>query len=126
MSEKLIFKANLERREITMPILIPNVVDAHGDIYSEEEVLKACRNFNEVCKRTNLQHEFMMDDDAAKFIESYVTVADSIVDGVPIVKGSWLGTMAIKNDALWKSVKDGEFTAFSIGCMAKVENLDGE
>lgn len=126
MSEKLIFKASKERREITCPVLIPNLVDAHGDIYSEEAVLKACRNFNKVCKRTNLQHEYMMDDDSAQFIESYVTPADSIIDGVPIVKGTWMATMHVKNDALWKAVKDGEFTGFSIGCIAKVEKLDGE
>ncbi len=124
MSEQLIFKARKERREITAPILIPGIVDAHGHLYGEEEVLKACRNFNEKCMKANLQHEFQMDDSAAKFIESYVTPNDMIIEGVKILKGTWLGTLKIYNDALWDAVKNGEFTGFSIGCMSNVEYVN--
>jgi hypothetical protein len=126
MSETLIYKAHKERREITAPVLVPEVVDAHGEIYSEEEVLKACRNFNAVCMKTNLQHMYQMEDDAAKFIESYVTPADMNVEGVIIKKGSWVATMKVKNDSLWQAVKEGEFTGFSIGCMAQTEYLKDE
>jgi hypothetical protein len=126
MSEVLIFKARVERREITAPVLLPDVVDSHGDIYSEEEVLKACRNFNEVCMKANLQHMHQMDDDAAKFIESYCLPSAMTVDGVDLPKGTWLATMKINNDALWKSVKEGEFTGFSIGCIAQTEHLKDE
>ena len=125
MSERLIYKAHSERREITAPVLLPEEVDAHEEIYSETEVLKACRNFYIVCMKTNLQHMYQMTDDAAEFIESYITPADMIIDGVKIKKGTWMATMKIHNDSLWKAVKEGEFTGFSIGCMAKTEYLNG-
>ncbi len=123
-TEVLVFKANEERREITAPVLLPGVVDLHGDIYSEEEVMKACRNFNEFCKKSNLQHQKQMNDSDIKFIESYVTPADMTVKGFKYPKGTWMSTAKINSDVIWKSVKDGYFTGFSIGCRVKSEKVD--
>ena len=123
MSSK-IFKAIDERREITAPILVPEEADAHGDIYSADEILKACRNFNEYCEKANVQHEFQVSKQTAEWIESYIAPADMVVNGVAVTKGTWMGTMKVHNDSLWDAVKEGEFTGFSIGCKARVERLD--
>ena len=69
---------------------------------------------------------YQMDDSAAEFIESYVLPTEMTVDGVSLPKGTWMMTMKVKNDSLWKAVKEGEFTGFSIGCMAQTEYLKDE
>ena len=122
--EKLIYKARKEKQEITAPVLLPEQTDAHGDIYSIEEVEKACRNFNENCMQTNLQHIYQMSEDTTEVIESWVTKSDQVIDDVTIPKGTWMMTMKIKSPALWKAVKDGEFTGFSIGAHCKAEKLN--
>lgn len=112
----MIFKANAERREITAPVLLPETVDAHGDIYSEEEVLKACRNFNEFCRKSNLQHSVQLEKDDLEFIESYVTMSKTVIDGKEYPKGTWMLTGKCHSDIIWESVKNGTFTGWSIGC----------
>lgn len=121
-------KKNKARQELTAPILIPDVVDYHGDTYSEEEVLKACRNFEDNCKKANLQHMHQLDNDQARWIESYVTIGETVIksadqsENVNIPEGTWMGTMAV-NDSIWKATLEGKFTGFSIQCKAHKEEI---
>lgn len=108
---------------VTAVILRPNVTDLHGDIYDAAEVEKACFNFNTRCRNTNVQHEKMADFD---MVQSYISPVDCDLGSGQILKGDWLGTMyidPIKHDEVWKDVKEGKFTGFSIGCKASVEAI---
>jgi len=116
--QKTITKKSDELREITSAVLVPEEGDWHGDIYSNEEVHKAERNFSKYCKKANLQHNKQLDEDMAQFVESYILPEDMICDGRVVKKGTWLATMKVKSDALWDEVKKGTFTGFSIGCKA--------
>jgi len=120
---KIAKSVNQDKGLITAIILRPDEADLHGDIYSADEVEKACHNFNTVCRQTNIQHTKMADFD---MVESFIAPADFEL-GEGIVKaGDWLGTMFIdplKHQDTWSSVKSGDFTGFSIGCKANVEKL---
>ena len=108
---------------ITAVVLRPNVTDLHGDIYDSAEVEKACFNFNTRCRQTNVQHEQMADFD---IVESYIAKADFELGEGQVLAGDWIATMHIdpeKHEDVWKKVKDGEFTGFSIGCKATVEAI---
>ena len=111
--EKTVTKKNEELREITSAVLVPGVCDWHEETYTEEEVLKAERNFSKYCKKANLQHEHQLDESMAEFTESYILPNDMIHEGRVIKKGTWLATMKVKSDALWDAVKEGTFKGFS-------------
>ena len=116
-------RLNKEYREITAPVLVPDEKDWHGDTYTEEEVLKACRNYQSNCDRANLQHLFDLEKKDAYFVEHYCTPETMTFgegeEALTVKKGTWMATMKIENDKLWEKVQNGEFTGFSINADAK-------
>ena len=50
-----------------------------------------------------------------KLVESFIARSAFKEGGQSVKKGTWLITVRIIDDALWKSVKSGELTGFSIG-----------
>jgi len=43
-------------KQVLFVVMQPDVVDLHGDVTSEEEVRKACHNYNLNCNKANLYH----------------------------------------------------------------------
>lgn len=116
-----------EQRMAMFVVLIPDEVDLHGDIYSAEEVEKACLSFNTACNKANLFHRVETED--VKIVQSFITpAAFTTDDGREVKKGTWLQWVYFPEtevgDLIWKAVKDGEITGLSIGAMCKVEELD--
>ena len=106
---------DLEKQEFIAPVLVPDEVDYHDHIYSEEEVYKACRNYRDNCGRANLQHDKDLGSDKAYFVEHYIAPTDMDFDnGMTVKKGTWMATMKFKDQSLWQDVKDGKFKGFSI------------
>jgi len=118
---------DVEQRRAMFVVLAPNEVDLHGDIYSEQEVEKACTNFNLHCMKANLFHRVMTN--SATIEQSFITpAAFTTDDGVEVKKGTWLTWMFFpkteEGDSLWELVKNGGITGVSIGGMAEVEVLE--
>ena len=119
-----------EKREALFVVLSPDEVDLHGDIYSEEEVEKACDNFNEHCRQANLLHQIQTD--SIHFAQSYITPVGFTTDkGVEVKKGAWVAKVKFKEndpvaDAAFEMVKAGKLTGLSIGAKATADELDGE
>jgi hypothetical protein len=113
---------NTELKQATFVVLVPEEVDLHGDIVSEEEVRKACFNFNKHCMQANLMH--MLHTDAFEFAESYVAPVEFMLDDRLITKGTWLATVQVHDDDVWGLIKSGEINGLSIGAIANVEALD--
>ncbi len=115
-----------ELKQATFVALVPDEVDLHGDIYSSEEVTKACHNYNTKCSKTNLGHIMMIDDSVASVVESYITLSDLQIGETLVKKGSWLQVWQFADDDLWTGVKKGYWTGISVGCYAQEEILDDE
>jgi hypothetical protein len=113
---------DVEKRHFTAVVLRPNDTDLHGDIYDEDCVEKACHDYNEVCRKANLQH--LIQTELATPIESYIAKADFKLGNGDVKAGDWVMTMKIRDDELWDMCKDGTFTGFSVGCMATTETID--
>jgi len=111
-----------EQRHFTAVVLRPDAVDADGDIYDAPVVEKACHDYNELCRKANLQHLVSLDKAAP--VESYIAPADFDLGGGQVKKGDWVMTMKIRDDDIWEECKKGTYTGFSIGCPGKVEMLD--
>ena len=116
-----------EQRRALFVVLEPDVVDLHGDTYSEVEVEKACRSFNNHCNTANLFHQVETED--AHIEQSFITPAEFKLDnGVTIKKGTWLQWWHFPegnsvSDNLWEGVKSGDFNGVSIGAKATVEEV---
>jgi Putative phage serine protease XkdF len=116
-----------EKRLATFVVLEPQdddglTTDAHGDTYTEDEVEKACHNFNRLCGAANLFHA--MPTTGYEFVESYISKADMVIGTEFIRKGTWLATIYVSEDWIWEGIKDGTFDGLSIQCMGTVENLE--
>jgi hypothetical protein len=100
--------------------------DLHGDYYDAETVEKACRSFNNQCKKANLFHA--IETTAFAFVESYITPADMIINETFIKKGTWLATIQVSEEPeyefIWQGILSGEFNGLSIQARGKLEQLD--
>lgn len=109
-SPTVIIKSESEDKRIVYGIVMePETVDAHGDIVGMDEIEKAAHNYMMKSQTIGIQHS-----QVAKSIfpiESYIAPSD--MDGIK--KGSWVMAVKVNDEKIWKSIKDGEITGFSIG-----------
>ena len=104
-----------ELMQATYIVMVPDEVDLHGDITSEEEVRKACHNFNKHSRSPNLFH--LAATDTFEFAESYIAPTDFVLGDKFVKKGTWLATVQCLDDDLWALIKSGEITGLSIGAL---------
>jgi DNA adenine methylase len=50
-----------------------------------------------------------------KILESYVAPVEFEIDGKRVKRGTWLLAVRVAEDGLWRQIKSGELTGFSIG-----------
>lgn len=128
--QKSILKAKNEKlKQATFVCMVPDLVDAHGDVTDIEEVRKACFNFNTSDAEENLFHMFKTS--SYTVVESYVLpveieMEDAAGELRSLPKGTWLMTLQFHSDEVWKGVESGEFNGISIGAMGRVEELEPE
>lgn len=102
-------------------VLEPDVVDFHGDTISEQEVRKACHNFNKSLAQANLFH--LINTEGFSVVESYVTPVDMELNGQIIKSGTWMANLQF-TELLWEDVKAGKFSGVSIGAMGYKEDIE--
>ena len=115
---------NEELMQALFVVLAPEVEDLHGHIYSEEEIRKACHDYNTNCMVTNLFH--ISDTDLFDVVESYIAPVDFMINGMNIIGGSWLVVVQVKDQELWDGIKSGEINGISISAMAHQTTNLGE
>lgn len=115
---------NDELKQATFVVMVPDEVDLHGDITTEEEIRKACHNFNKYCMKANLFH--LVETETFEFAESYIAPTDFILGDKFVKKGTWLCTIQCLNDDLWTMIKSGDVNGVSIGALASVEDIEEE
>lgn len=112
-----------EERMALFVVLSPEEPDAHGDIYSEKEIEKACVSYNQHCRKANLYHR--VDTEDFSIVQSYTTPVSFTDDkGREIKKGTWLAWCKFDKQELWEEVKKGNFTGLSVGCLCVSEEID--
>lgn len=122
-----IVKASDDEQTVTGVVLQPETTDAQGDIYSAAVIKEAAYNFLAGYNKTNKlgrQHaDFKNWDKRFALVESYIAPMEFALNNRIIKSGSWLMTVKVLDSKVWKDVKDGKITGFSIGGKAKVKNL---
>jgi hypothetical protein len=120
-------EVDAEKRILMGPALIPNKKifrkgeDEDNDYYiyfSEDTVRKASELFFIKSKHQNstFEHSFELSD--MSVVESWL-IEDPVKDkaaayGFDLPKGTWMVSMKVLNDDVWRAVKEGEVKGFSI------------
>lgn len=119
-----------ENRTALFVVLEPQdgdmTTDLHGDTYSEEDVRKAAKSFNDHCNKANLFHKIEIEE--ASIFESYILPTEMKLDDGRVVKaGSWLQNWYFPEteagELLWKAVKEGTINGVSIQGRANTEEI---
>jgi DNA adenine methylase len=112
----------IEERYVLGVVLEPlkemGMTDTQDDTYSAAEVRQACHKFMEDYGVMGLQHQINVTG-RVKLVENTITRTDEVIDGQPVKAGTWLMGIRVVDEGLWKRVKDGSLTGFSIGGIAQ-------
>lgn len=118
-----IIKVDSDSHYVTGVVYEPMVKDAHDNFMREDEIEKAAHWFMKNGNAVDIQHSFEKAD-GLTVVESSVTKADQEIEGEQIKKGTWLMTVEVNNDEVWKAVENGELTGLSMGGVGKYASDD--
>jgi len=102
-----------EERTVFGIVLEPEEIDSQKDVYSEDEVRKTAYQFLERYQQFGLMHQQIVSTILP--LESYLAPVEFKSGEQTIKKGTWLLRTRILDDAIWKKIKKGELTGYSIG-----------
>ena len=107
-----ISKVDDEKRVVYGIVLEPDVEDAQGDIISASEIEKTAHRFMKESRIIGEQHQRAVQ---AEVVESYISPDNLVINRKKVKSGSWVMAVKVHDDKLWKGVKDGLYTGFSVG-----------
>tara|TARA_B100001123_G_scaffold170526_1_gene196181 strand:- start:38232 stop:39752 length:1521 start_codon:yes stop_codon:yes gene_type:complete len=116
-----IAKSDADRRLVYGVVLEPEVIDAHNDIVSIDEIENAAHNYLIKSRMVGDQHSKPA---KADIVESYIAPADLDIGGQQIRKGSWVMVTKVHDDSMWSGIKKGAYTGYSIGGYAVKEPIE--
>ena len=107
-----IFKADDEKRIVYGVVLEPDTRDLQGDVLGIDTIEEAAHKYLIASRLVGDSHSRSA---AAEVVESYLAPADIQLGGQSISKGTWIMGVHITDEEMWRAVKAGEYTGFSIG-----------
>ena len=126
-SAKFSFSFQEDQQMVVGPLMIPDKlilrVDDNNDpyyVYFSEDTIKTIA---EKVMKENKMHELNLEHNPEDKVQGYMVstwlVEDPLKDkqqvyGFNYPKGSWLGQYKIEDQEVWKKVKNGEITGFSV------------
>lgn len=113
-----------ESRLVTGIVLKPEETDAHKDIYSADVIREAAHDFLlNYNASTGIGYMHRGVRSSLQLVESWLAPVDLTIGGRKIKKGTWLMTVYVPDEEVWKEIKAGKITGLSIGGTAKVRKL---
>lgn len=99
------------------------LVDKHGDIIDEETLTQAAHLFMTDYRSGKAMHK---GEDVGEIVESIVFTKDlQKALGIDLGVVGWFVGYQVHDEKIWKQVKDGELSMFSIGGTAIKEKVNG-
>jgi len=97
----------------------PDTEDAQGDKANAEEIKKAAYDFMENVQNFKVMHKGK--NVKVKILENYIAPVDFTIEKRTVKKGSWVLVTRILDKKLWKEIKAGKLTGYSMAGYAKVD-----
>ncbi len=110
-------KADKEEHIVCGIVYEPDVEDAQGDKANEIEIRKAAYQFMEKVQKFKVMHKGKKV--SIHILESYIAPVDFVAANQSIKKGSWVLAVRVLDKKIWKAIKDGTLTGFSMAGYAK-------
>lgn len=103
----------------------PDKPDTQDDVYSHDDVRRACHVWMEYYGAVDLMHSWKaLGKQDVRTLECYLAPCDFELGDDKVIKGSWMLAVRVANDELWAAVKEGKLGAYSIGGTANRVPLD--
>jgi len=115
-----IFVSKADEQIVCGVVYEPDTVDAQGDQANAEEIRKAAYDFMENAKHFKVNHRGRSTN--VEILESYIAPQALTIGKRKIKKGSWLITLRVNNAKIWKAIKDGKLTGFSMAGHARIDS----
>lgn len=112
-----ILKANEDEHIVCGVVYAPDEIDSQGDMASAKEICKAAHGFMEKVQTFKVMHKGQKQD--VKVLESYLAPVDFEINDTTVKKGSWVLSVRVLSEKIWKQIKDGTLTGFSMAGMAR-------
>jgi predicted nucleotidyltransferase len=116
-------EAQTEERYVFGVVLVPDEVDAQGDIYDAATVRSAAHAFLEHFGGSMRIMHRGRPLDGIKVLESYVSKVAEVHGGEEFPVGTWFLATRAGPDEVWALVKEGSLDGYSIGGTALKEAL---
>ena len=97
----------------------PDTVDAQGDEANAEEIKKAAYLFMENVQQFKVMHKGKKVN--IKILENYIAPIDFKIEKRKVKKGSWVLVTRVLDKAVWKDIKAGKLTGYSMAGYARVD-----
>lgn len=111
-------KADEERQIVLGIVLEPDEVDTQEDTVGDDEIEGAAHLWLARFQDRGLMHEKIVNS-KIEIYESYIAPVNLTIGGQRVKKGTWLLMYHVTDDALWKDIKSGKLTGFSMGGFAR-------
>lgn len=108
-----ILKVDDEKRLVTGIVYEPDVLDAHDEFMTADEIEKSAHQFLKDYRNIDKQHDFV--GGQADVVESWIAKEAGKLGEQDIQKGTWLLSVHVPDDDTWSEIKKGELTGFSMG-----------
>ncbi|GED55456.1 XkdF-like putative serine protease domain-containing protein [Brevibacillus ruminantium] len=119
-----IAKADKAKQIVYGVVYEPEVVDAHGDFMTAEEIEKAAHAFMESQHTHNIDKQHDLDADKGYVVESYIAPINMELGDQEIKKGSWVAGVKVTDSDTWQQIEKGEITGFSMWGIGKREKVE--
>jgi len=96
----------------------PDTVDAQGDQANAEEIQKAAYDFMENVQTFKVMHKGKKVK--VKILENYIAPVDFTIGKREVKKGSWVLVTRVLDKQVWKDIKAGKLTGYSMAGYAKI------
>ena len=112
-----IVKVDEEKRLVYGVVYEPNVADADGDTMTEAEIEKSAHGFMMRYAvqqgTTGTDHDHQATPDEIVVVESFIAPHEMLLGEQLITRGTWVMAAKVLDEAMWQSVKKGDFTGWS-------------
>lgn len=107
-------KATADQQIVFGVVLEPGTTDAHKDTIRAAVIEKAAHLWLAKFQIRGLMHKANVNS-KIQIYESYIAPVALTIGGQKVKKGTWLLMYKILDKAIWKKIKNGELTGFSMG-----------
>lgn len=112
-----VLKAKADEHIVYGIVYEPDEEDSQGDEANAEEIRKAAYQFMEEVQTFKVMHKGS--NVRVRILENYIAPVDFKIEGKSVKKGTWVLVTRILDKKIWKAIKKGKLTGYSMAGYAR-------